>query len=115
MTELTTPTAIEIAKVIDDMQHDRSDFLAWFRSGKDPDMEKLPCWVDMFELDDGDWVFNDICAGGKTYAEAAAVAWVFSQAKHLPHGHYEFGFADVPLQVPEGFRFEPYLDEVTTR
>jgi hypothetical protein len=108
MTELAIPTAAAIAAVIDDLQHDRSDYLDFVRSGKDPDMEKLPCWVDMFELDDGDWVFNDICAGGKTYAEAAAAAWVFFNID------YKLNVSEVALQVPEGFRFKPYLDELTT-
>jgi hypothetical protein len=36
-------------------------------------MDKLPCWVDLLRLQpDGEWVEEDVCAGGKTYAEAAA-------------------------------------------
>jgi hypothetical protein len=104
---IAIPTPVEIEAVIEDIRAERNPYFAWIKRDCDGNWEGLYHWVEAVDPEN---VLREPCCGDRTYAEAAATAWVSQFA--WPHDDYvsldDDELTRVPRRVPPGWCFDAW-------
>jgi hypothetical protein len=108
---LPIPTPVEVEAVIEDMRAEKNPYFEWVKRGCDANCEGLEYWASAVDPEN---TLRDPCCGGRTYAEAAATAWVSQFAFPILEDESldEDEAACIPRRVPPGWSFEAWPENL---